>query len=250
MAKLIPADKAATVTIVSHTTNPIKTIACAQMNMTGDMVHTLDFIYDEKAADIFRDILKTELQGALEFVHFVIQMEGVSRAFQQQLTRTRLAAYSAESLRFTESGMGVAVGSHVLDSKKPLDEDMDWHLEMAGMMNSVEQLYRDMIEDGVPVEEARGILPLNVLSKVGMCVSYKTLIAMSRVRMCYQSQAGEWGNVFAQIVSQLRSIDPLLVEPLGPFCEHGRKCPFGSKLDRKCERMASTNEAWLSSRGQ
>jgi thymidylate synthase (FAD) len=234
MAKLIPADKAAKVTIVSHTMAPIHTIALAQKNMTGNMVHSLTEISSNEAEDIFRDILKTELQGALEFVHFVIQMEDVSRAFQQQLTRTRLAAYSAESLRFTESGMKVAVGSHVLQSDA--HGDVSWMAEEQILMSNIEHLYHDMIEDGVPVEEARGILPLNVLSKVGMCVSYKTLIAMSRVRMCYQSQAGEWGNVFGQIVSELDRIDPLLTVPLGPFCEHGRKCPFGSRLDRKCPK--------------
>jgi thymidylate synthase ThyX len=113
---------------------------------------------------------------------------------------------------------------------------VDWAADMQRQMEWIERTYNEMIESGVPVEDARGILPLNVLSKIGMCVSYKTLVAMSRVRMCYQSQAGEWGEVFSAIVSALNDIDPLLTIPLGAFCDHGQKCPFGSRLDRKCER--------------
>ena len=231
MARLVRSGEAVRVTIVSHTIDPIRSIALAQLNMTGDMHHDLDAILRVDADDIFRDICKTELQGAFEFAHFNIQMEGVTRAFQQQLTRTRMASYSAESLRFTESGMEVLVGPGVGEI-----DGVDWRLEYEILMGNVEMIYRYMIEAGIPVEDARGILPLNVLSKIGMSVSYKTLVQMSRVRMCYQSQKGEWGPVFSMIVKELRVIDPLLTLPLGAFCEHGQECPFGSRLDRPCPR--------------
>ncbi len=217
--------EAVRVTIVSHTIEPLRTIALAQMNMTGDMRHSLWHIDRPDAVEIFQDICKTKLQGAFEFVHFFIQMEGVSRAFQQQLTRTRLAAYSAESLRFTEAGMEVLAGPHMTDA----------HLAQYSVgLEYMEATYNGLIRNGCPIEDARGILPLNVLSKIGMCTSFSTLLNMSRVRMCYQSQEGEWNEVFAKLVDELKRIDPVLVVPFGPFCEHGQKCPFGSKLDRKC----------------
>jgi thymidylate synthase ThyX len=233
MARRVKPGEAVKVTIVTNTMAPIKSIALAQLNMTGDMRHSLGDVSLGEAEDIFKDLCKTELQGAFEFVHFNIQMEGVTRAFQQQLTRTRLASYSAESLRFTKSGMEVLAGPGIWASN---ESGVDWAADMQRQMEWIERTYNEMIESGVPVEDARGILPLNVLSKIGMCVSYKTLVAMSRVRMCYQSQAGEWGEVFSAIVSALNDIDPLLTIPLGAFCDHGQKCPFGSRLDRKCER--------------
>jgi len=199
--------------------------------MTGNMRHSRDAVERSEALDIFMDIAKTELQGAFEFVHFVIQMEGVSRAFQQQLTRTRLAAYSAESLRFTEVGMQVLMGPHLANSG-----DTEAMNQYVRTVDTIEAGYEYLIDAGVPIEDARGILPLNVLSKIGMCVSYKTLVGMSRVRMCYQSQEGEWDVVFKQIVQGIANVEPILVSPLGPFCEHGQKCPFGSKLDRDCPR--------------
>jgi thymidylate synthase (FAD) len=209
----------------------------AQKNMTGEMVHDLHAFDRVEVEATFRDLCKTELQGAFEFAHFNIQMEGVSRAFQQQLTRTRLAAYSAESLRFTESGMEVLVGPHLAQFTGDGEgHKVDWTLEYQMAMDNIENLYNDMIEDGVPVEDARGILPLNVLSKVGMSVSYKTLVHMSRVRMCYQSQKGEWGPVFSAIFAQLGLIDPLLTLPFGAFCDAGQPCPFHSRLDRDCPR--------------
>lgn len=240
MANIVFPGQAVKVTIPTHTVEPVKAIALAQLNMTGDMRHSLFSVSSKEAEDIFLDICKTELQGSFEFAHFNIQIEGVTRAFQQQLTRTRLASYSAESLRFTESGIEVLIGPHMLEmareSRHPNSGGVDWECEIHTAMDNIERLYHDMIDDGVPVEDARGILPLNVLSKVGMSTSYKTLVHMSRVRMCYQSQAGEWGEVFHRIFSELERINPLLTIPLGAFCDHGQKCPFGSRLDRKCER--------------
>ena len=232
MAVIRRSGEAVQVTIVSHTIDPIRSMAIAQLNMTGDMRFTLEGISREKAEEVFLDCCKTELQGAFEFAHFNIQMAGVSRAFQQQLTRTRLAAYSAESLRFTESGMEVLVGPHLMNANMSAIHAYQQECD------NIERTYQNLISMGVPTEDARGILPLNVLSKIGMSVSYKTLISMSRVRMCYQSQAGEWGEVFSRIIGELEMIDPLLTKPLGAFCDHGQKCPFGSVLDRKCERRS------------
>lgn len=233
MVQIVRPGDAIRVTVVSHTTEPLRTIALAQKNMTGHMLHNVNDISRGDAFEIFNDICKTELQGAFEFVHFVIQMEGVSRAFQQQLTRTRLAAYSAESLRFTESGMQVLMGPHLSAS-----DDAYAMQAYVRACEVIENTYTELIHAGIPTEDARGILPLNVLSKIGMCVSYKTLIQMSRVRMCYQSQPGEWDTVFRQIVSGIERIEPILIKPFGPFCEHGQKCPFGSILDRDCPRKA------------
>src|SRR5512139_865489 len=94
MSRIRKQGEAVKVTIVSHTIEPVRSIALAQLNMRGIMHHDLNEVGPEDAAEIFLDICKTELQGAFEFATFNIQMEGVSRAFQQQLTRTRLAAYS------------------------------------------------------------------------------------------------------------------------------------------------------------
>ena len=227
MATIRKPGEAVKVSLPAYTMEPVKAIALAQLNMTGDMRFALTDLSHYNAQEIFKDICKTELQGAFEFAHFNFQISGVSRAFQQQLTRTRLAAYSAESLRFTEAGMEVLAGPHMNE------EQLAWY---KNGIDSIDKVYHDLLDMGVPIEDARGILPLNVLSKIGMSVSYKTLIHMSRVRMCYQSQKGEWGPVFQAMYTLLHDIDPLLCQPLGAFCDHGQACPFGSKLDRKCER--------------
>jgi thymidylate synthase ThyX len=231
MAKIVSPGKAR-VSIVSYTNEPVRAIALAQLNMRGDMRHRLADISMGEAQEIFLDICKTELAGAFEFAHFNIQLDGVSRAFQQQLTRTRLASYSAESLRFTDKrGMEVLAGPGLC-----MEDEVDWRVEYQLQCDHIERLYMDMVDAGIPTEDARGILPLNVLSKIGMSVSYKTIIGMSRVRMCYQSQPGEWGDVFNKIVIGLKHIDPLLTKPLGAFCTAGQDCPFGSRLDRDCPR--------------
>ena len=238
MAKLVKPGQAVKVTLVSHTNDTLRTIAAAYLNMQGNMQHNLYNIGWEQSKEIFADICKTDIQGAFEFVHFFFQIEGVTRAFQQQLTRTRLAAYSAESLRFTDvtkKEMQVLAGPSIWEHSLTLQQNA-----YQEVVDRIEENYVFMVENGMSIEDARGILPLNVLSKIGMSVSYKTLIHMSRVRMCYQSQPGEWTYVFEAMIQNIKGklgkSGELLASQFGPYCEFSLECPFNSSLDRQCER--------------
>lgn len=226
------------VRLLSYTHEPLKVVAAAQLNMLGDMRMSLNDISEHEAEELFSDVLKTTLQGSLEAVHFYFQMKGLSRAFQQQLTRTRHSSYNIESLRFFEvsdlrNNMYVGEGPYTAAQEDMIDD----------LLHEAEKTYKNLIASGVPVQDARNLLPLGTHSKIGWSVDLKTLNHMSRVRLCTQSQEGEWGKVFTQIMDELEGVHPMLADGFGPFCERGEVCPFGSMLDRPCPKRYAPSQA-------
>jgi thymidylate synthase ThyX len=79
------------VTLMSWTEKPIETIYAAFMNMHNKIQGDLNYIeLSKQELESFMEMLmKQPHQTVLEFVNTNWLIEDVSRAFQQQLTRTR-----------------------------------------------------------------------------------------------------------------------------------------------------------------
>lgn len=143
---------------------------------------------DEKWKELKHTFLKVMAKNphssVLEFVNTVWYIEGASRALQQQLTRTRQAAYSIQSLR-------------VVDCSSFAD-NQDYHLppkltpeqrgKFSEAMEVIQDLYGDMKIDGAGAEDARGILPLNITSPITMAINLRALSHFIEVRLCFLAQ--------------------------------------------------------------
>ena len=90
------------VTLISHTPNPEKTIACAAKlcyaNTTVGEVY--DGLTDEKAASFVEMLASFGHESPIEHVSFTFGIEGVSRALLAQITRHRIASFSVQSQRY------------------------------------------------------------------------------------------------------------------------------------------------------
>lgn len=215
------------VTLLTATPEPLRTIAAGVKNMRGEMVHDLFDISEEEADLIFTEMSKTALNGVFEWVNMVFQIEGVSRAFTHQLVRHRVGySFSQESMRFTKvEDMAVLKGPSV----KTEAQMQTW----ANVLDSVESGYQRLLDLGVDIQDARGLLPTNVLTKIGMGVTYRALVKLAGDRLCLQAQ-GEWRSVMAAIKAEVSAYEPRLAELLKPVCKHTGKCEFKSIFDREC----------------
>ena len=222
----------ARVTCISATPHPKKVIAAGVLNMRGDMRTSLDDISDSEAQEIFQEMTKTGLNGVFEWITLVFQIEDVSRAFTHQAVRHRVGfSYSQESMRFTQvDNMQVLCGPTVMEDDKTREV---WY----NTLDTIEEAYHYLISHGVATQDARGILPTNVLTKLGMSCNYRSLVDLAGARLCSQSQ-GEWREVIRQIKEEVRRVwGEDLAEYLQPVCEHTKKCEFESVFDRKCPRQ-------------
>lgn len=202
------------VTLFTHTADPLKAIALAIDIWHYPIPSRIEKSTwtEEELVEKFRWLLKQPHTTPLEYFSMVWVLKGVSRAFQQQLTRHRLASYSIQSLRVVDPGSFASEGRY--HCSETVKDKKGYH---RGML-MLEGLYRGAIVSGETTEDARGFLPLNIHSPVTMCINYRTLIGLLRQRMCLCAQT-EWKSVVAQMRYELGKVHPVFQEPLDCMCE-------------------------------
>lgn len=189
---------------------------------------------EHSSEDIQRAITnmnKTKLNTPLEMIMNVFLFTGVTRAFTHQLVRTRIgASFVQESMRFLgHQGVyrvlalgGVSRNSQAL-------------IKYSDAIRTSIVSYEDLIRDGVSSEDARGVLPTNILTAAYVGYAMTTLRTVYSQRMCCQAQPGEW-----QIV--MRDVKKVLVAEYGsqmndmisaPY-ERGEPCGYRASFDRPC----------------
>ena len=203
-------------------------------NMLGNIITDLDTISEEEAIETIRELQHTSLGGPMEYVDFTFQVEGVPRALTHQMVRTRVGAvYSQESLRFCAK-TGEQFKYDVGPSIKTEEQREVYHKAMEGM----QQAYEDLLEAGVATQDARGALPINILTNIGVKYNLKTLIGIAEVRLCTQRQP-HWISIINQMKQEITNkVHPVLGELLVMYCDRHNRCGYKSIYDRKCPKQA------------
>jgi flavin-dependent thymidylate synthase len=217
---------------MSWTNEPLKVIFNCFMNMHNEIPSNLkDIKLSQKDLENFFVMFnKQPHQTCYEFVNTVWKIEGASRAFQQQLTRTRDAAYSIQSLRIVSldrfaDNKDYTKSSKILKNKKAntLYDDT---------MKYLQAVYNDLLELGCPTEDARGILPLNIHSPITMAINLRNLYHMCELRFCGNTQE-EYREVVLQMREEIsKKMHPLLAEPMCPICFRTKQCPSPFPCDK------------------
>ena len=105
-------------------------------------------------------------------------------------------------------------------------------------IGAVAEAYDELIESGMPAEDARGILPHAVLTRVHYSCDLRALLDHAGNRLCTQAQF-EWRAVFTRIVEAIRDSDAYMAGELAdlfrPVCYQIGKCAFGADFDRHCD---------------
>ena len=211
----------AQVELLSFTHEPVQTIATVARTFQNEISSApVDSIYETL---VLEQLQRTDLQGPLEMVSFVWLIREVTRAFTHQLVRYRIGtSFIQESLRFSEK-RDAKVLATTLDPR------------YAKAAKAAVLAYQELIEAGVPAEDARGLLPTNILTSIFFSCSLRTLINIWSQRMCVQAQHGEWEAVLNQMHHALsEQIDPRLANLLHLPCLHDGRCRFDSMWDRPC----------------
>lgn len=290
--------KGPTVTLLNATPDPLGSVAALAGMYRGEIAHSLRGVDDSARRLAFRDMTKTELNGALEAVQFHFLIEGVTRAWTHQAVRTRAAFFAQESLRFavvdnepwlercayppslaaetvTTEELMRRDGADRLFPKLMTDEERAYALKRDAWNDAIltsEAAYKSLIEAGVPAEDARGLMPHAMTTRLMMVCSLRTLLHQAGLRLCTQAQF-EWRQVMAGIVLAVRNyrVRPgwkeqhtsywwhecgvqyatkaqmdghlercdswqfqLIADALKPVCYQTGRCGFMASMDRGC----------------
>lgn len=200
------------VKLVSITSNPLETVRWAadvsRIRIGDDPVKYCQeqgFTQNE-LADYFINMVQEQFATPLEYVHTVWYLDNVSRAAQQQITRHRQASYSIESMRVVpKENFATNRMYHVPDriANDPVKTE-EFHQSMI----KIEKEYNRLISEGVEVEDARGILPLNIFSTITMAMNLRSVIHLILARCCAKAQ----GEVHDIAVMMMNELSPFLGE--------------------------------------
>ena len=174
------------VILINSTPKPLETFYWAWQVMENPIPDSLEELHMSKGElEIFYEkVLGEGLATVLEYINTVWKFEGVSRAFQQQLCRHRLASYSIQSMRVISKENFAANHSY----RFPPELSLAGIKHYAEAMNNIQKDYRKLLKLGIPVQDARGILPLNIFSTVTMAINFRSLISLISKRLCYKVQ--------------------------------------------------------------
>jgi len=283
--------------LLAMNSDPLGQIAACAKMYKGEVVRALDDVTDEERRLYLSEMQKTKLAMPLESVQLHFMLENVTRAFTHQLVRQRTAAYAQESMRFAvveDMNQAVALPPSLAWANEPhpppewwdgehftvgdaiiekhghhqpwtpefdlLPRDVRRFLKWRYAVATTSRVYNDLVEDGMPAEDARGLMPTNIITRVNYITNLRGLLDHAGNRLCTQAQF-EWRSVFALIAKAIREYQQpridgderygdawsqemwydqqgwqyeAISELLKPVCYQTGKCAFEANFDRKC----------------
>ncbi|MCI8623982.1 MAG: FAD-dependent thymidylate synthase [Provencibacterium sp.] len=244
-----------TVTLISHTPDPVRTIAAAAKlcYSKSDIPTLLDNLDDQKAEDFVRMLLSLGHESPLEHVSFTFGIEGVSRAFLAQITRHRIASYSVQSQRYVDmSGFQTVVPPAIAANAEAaaeyarcIEQCRESYQKIAGLL--APQRAAELIAEGVPEkeahkradklagEDARFVLPNACDTRMVVTMNTRSLYNFFRHRCCNRAQ-WEIHAVADEMLRLVRGTAPILFEHAGPPCVCG-SCPEGKMSCGRAQEM-------------
>lgn len=233
------------VTLISATPDPLGAIAAACRMYEGKPTYSLGDITDKERKHAWQQVQDTHLKAPLEFVDLHFFIEGVTRAFTHQMVRQRTAVYAQESMRFAvKEDIAARPGPMISSDKQAMAIWQD-------QMQDTWRRYKFLIGQGMPAEEARGLLPHDTLTRLNYKTNLRNLLEHAGNRLCTQAQF-EWRVVFIGIVKAISEYDPMgFATPMEhdsqwqwqliaesqvfkPVCFALGHCPFNADFDRGC----------------
>jgi thymidylate synthase (FAD) len=210
--------------LLQHTPDPEQTVAlaarlCYSPASIGALQERI------AAADVtsFLDkIMSLGHLSVLEHVSFTFGVEGISRACSHQLVRHRLASYSQQSQRYVKS-TGDEFPQVVPAS---ISTNPERARVFAEAMQACAAAYRQLIDAGVPAEDARFVLPNAAETKIILTMNARELRHFFELRCCERAQ-WEIRHLAIQMLRLVKPLAPTLFADAGPGCVAG-SCPEGT----------------------
>lgn len=210
------------VQLLTHTPEPDKVAAAAaRLCYSSSSIDRLLEQGREEREALLAKILSLGHFSVLEHVAFTFGIEGISRACSHQLVRHRIASFSQQSQRYvSHKKQFAAVVPESISARPELLE------RYRGFLDEAHQAYRELLDAGVPAEDARFVLPNAAETKLVMTMNARELLHFFNLRCCRRAQ-WEIRAMATEMLKLVRRASPLLFADAGPGCLSGA-CPEGA----------------------
>lgn len=181
---------------------------------TQSFIDIVDWPMEKKLEHL--EYMKDTIKSSWEFVDYTFKIEGVTRAFTHQFVRTRTASYAQESQRTID-----ASEHEVINTAK--GDELRFRFD--SMSEKVMDHYGYLINSGMPIQDARGILPTNISTSIIGKFNLRTLHEMGMLRLCTRTQ-GEYQRVFKAMVAEVVKVHPWAAQFIKVHCAWYGVCAF------------------------
>ena len=170
----------------------------------------------EQMEAFIRRMLKAEHAHESPLEHSVMTFHiTCSRACSHQLVRHRIASYSQQSQRYVKiDDLPVIV--------PPSFSGAELAFRVA-MRNAWED-YKFLIDNGIPAEDARYLLPNAVATHIVVTMNLRSLRHFFAERCCNRAQ-WEIRDIANQMLDICKKVCPVVFENVGPHCMKLKRCP-------------------------
>lgn len=141
------------------------------------------------------------IPSSWEFVDYTFLVEGVSRAYTHQQVRTRSASYAQQSMRVLDMGR-----FDYIYTERNMEDDQAYDL-IDELMTQVQDVYRQLIELGQPIEDARGILPTNISTNIVCKFNLRVFAGLVQTRTGGRTQS-EYQQVVEHMLGKVLQVHP------------------------------------------
>jgi len=224
------------VTLLTHTPNPVQTLRAV-----WDVSKTekpLDSILKAGSQpddlELFQKIIAMEIPVA-EFIHFIFILEDVPVYFREQLVRHTVGvAFWMQSHRITD--LSRFSEDQLYYTPKSISKDLHNKADLDHCMAVIGDTYGKLVQRGVPLEDARAVMPSATIHRLNMVVDLRCLMHMIKQRSCHILQGSIWKPIIDQIIHELEiKVDPSFKMLRNPVCvRHGKF--IGCRYDHDNER--------------
>lgn len=197
------------------------------------------------------DYMLGTIQSSWEFVDYVFLIEDVTRAFTHQLVRHRAGTSFAQQAQRAVDMTGfhyVATGN----LRAPGEQAPRWTQDVGEQwpggeppvldvqssmydlaMLEIERAYAALVAQGVPPQDARGLLPTNIATNIVFKANLRTLHDMGLKRLCVKAQ-GEFQDVFRAIKAAVVAVHPWADQMIKVHCAFHGTCCFPTFPAEEC----------------
>ena len=209
------------VELLYHTPDPQRAVATAARLCYAPVgaAVLMETLSEERIEKVLRTILESGHFSTLEHASYTFAIDGVSRAMTHQLVRHRLASYNQQSQRYVtfREEPEFIVPDSVVEAGAAEEYDAAVRAAFAA--------YADLVERGVPAEDARYLLPNACETKIVVTMNIRELLHFFELRCCNRAQ-WEIREVACRMLELVRPTAPLIFAQAGPGCVKGA-CPEG-----------------------
>jgi thymidylate synthase (FAD) len=246
----IPSDEvrlAINVRLLDHTTDPVRSLYVAYRTAYSALTpqQIVDRIGDERItreqmAEFIEKRLETGHASPLEQVWFEFAISGVTRAFSHQFVRHHIGiSFEQQSQRYVAFKKGEFPYT-VPDSVRKAG----FAPKMEEAFDRLGELYQEMIDAGIPAEDARFLIPNAANTNFKIVVNFLELLHICDLRLCTRAQ-WEFRQVASFMRAELNRKFPELARYIQPKCgdkrwgycdeslEDWQACPIGKKRPHK-----------------